>query len=110
MPTKNHTMNQQQKKVYICGKVTGLPYHEVTRKFGEAHLKLLQQGYLPVNPLAVVNDWHMPWEQAMRLCIKALMDCDAVYLLHDWQQSKGAKVEHQICMQVGIAVFNPENQ
>lgn len=70
-----------KKKIYIAGKVTGTPIGDCTMKFGSAQKQLEALGFEAVNPLVVVNDWHCTWDHAMRLCIKALMDCDAMYIL-----------------------------
>lgn len=98
------------KKIYIAGKVTGLPIAEVTMKFGRAQKELEAQGYEVVNPLQVVSEqgdgWHTDWQTAMRLCIKALMDCDGIYLLEDFDQSKGARLEQRIARELEIEIIN----
>ena len=64
-------------------------------KFGLAQQQLQDKGFKVVNPLEVVNDWKMPWDQAMELCIAALSKCDSIYMLSDWKKSKGAQLEHE---------------
>jgi|SRR5690606_17890573 len=91
-----------KKKIYIAGKVTGLPIHEVTMKFGQAQKEIEAQGFEAVNPLEVVGDWKCDWKIAMKKCIKALLDCDAVLFLPCWMDSKGAILEHKIASDVGI--------
>lgn len=93
-------------KIYIAGKVTGEPIHEVTMKFGNAQKEIEQKGHEAVNPLAVVNDWHKPWDEAMKLCIKALVYCEGIYFLPDWQESTGAKLEYFIAEALGISIVN----
>lgn len=44
------------------------------------------------------------WGEYMRLCIRYLMKCDVAYFLPDWQDSRGAKVEHQLCVDLGITI------
>ena len=83
-----------KKSIYIAGAVSGLPIHEVTMKFGAAQKQLEAKGYTVVNPLKVVNDWHMPWDEAVDIGLKALDKCDAIYLLADWYHSRGAIIEH----------------
>ncbi len=93
-----------KKKIYIAGKVTGLPIAETTMKFGEAQKELESRGFEAVNPLAVVNDWHATWEDAMKKCIAALVTVDAVYLLPCARDSRGAKLEKQLAEHLGIPV------
>lgn len=93
-------MNIIKKKIYIAGKITGLPIHEVTMKFGAAQKKLENKGYEVVNPIAVVNDWDTTWDNAMRKCIAALVECDSIALLPDWKSSPGARLENDIAQKL----------
>lgn len=95
----------KKKIVYICGKVTGLPIHEVTMHFGTAQKMLQEKGYEVVNPLEVVNDFHCPWNVAMRKCIYALVHCDAIYILPSTNDSKGAALEIQIAGALQIDII-----
>ena len=90
------------KKVYIAGKVTGEPKHQCALKFAMAEKALAKKGFVVVNPLNVVRDPHVPWYLAMRMCIAALMTCDAIHLLSDWQESNGASVEKDIALLVNL--------
>lgn len=89
-------------KIYIAGKVSGEKIHEVTMKFGKAQKQLEALGYEAINPLEVVNDWKADWKDAMKLCIKALVDCDAVLFLPDHKESKGAMLEFDIARKLEI--------
>lgn len=90
------------KKVYIAGKVTGIPHDEAIRKFALAATLVKDAGFEPVNPMEVVNDANASWSGAMKLCIKALMDCDAVFLLPCHWSSTGAKEERRLAIVLGI--------
>lgn len=92
-------------KIYIAGKVTGEPVAECTMKFGSMQKQLEALGYKGVNPLEVVGTWQATWHQAMKSCIKALVDCDAVLALDDYDKSQGAKIELDIAEDLGIPVF-----
>lgn len=105
LDSSKHTTEHEAPKVYIAGKVTGLPIHEVTMKFGNAQKAIEAQGLIAINPLEVVNNWHLPWEQAMKLCVKALLDCNAVYLLPCWNTSKGAITEHLLAKELNIPIM-----
>ncbi|WP_163401462.1 DUF4406 domain-containing protein [Flavobacterium fluviatile] len=95
-----------KKKIYIAGKVTGEPIAECTMKFGIIQKQLTDLGFEAINPLVVVGDWKCPWNVAMKKCITTVMSCDGVILINDWMRSKGAKLEVEICDQLGIPTFN----
>ena len=41
----------------------------------------------------------------MRQDLKAMLDCDGIYMLDNWKDSKGAKIEHDLCVYLGITVM-----
>lgn len=95
----------KQKKIYIAGKVSGEPLAECTMKFGLAQKTIENLGFIAINPLEVVGDWKTPWNEAMRKCLHALIDCDAIVLLNDWQDSKGAMIKCQLARDLGLQIF-----
>jgi len=90
------------KKIYIAGKVSGEPIAECTMKFGLAQKQIEDKGYIAINPLELVNDWKMDWKPAMKICITALFDCDAVLFLEDYTKSKGALIEFGLAKSLGL--------
>ena len=42
------------------------------------------------------------WSSYMRECISCLMECDKIFLMHNWVESKGAKLELSIANSIGI--------
>jgi hypothetical protein len=91
--------------IYIAGKVSGCKIHECTMKFGEAQKRIEAKGHVAINPLAEVNDWKMPWKEAMKICIASMMKCDAVYFMPCYKDSKGAMLEHHIARAIPIPCF-----
>lgn len=94
------------KKIYIAGKVTGESLAECTMKFGQAQKEIEAMGFIAVNPLAVVGDFQSYWESAMKKCVKALVDCDGMVILSDWQESRGATIERQLAEDLDILIVN----
>lgn len=95
-------------KIYIAGKVSGEPYEETKLKFKKAQETIEKLGYEAVNPLEVVGTPDIDWEDAMKLCIKSLMDCRYLVALDDWKKSTGAKLEVKLCKKVGIVIYDFE--
>jgi len=89
-------------KIYIAGKVTGEEKLKCIAKFDTAKKEVEALGFEAINPLEVVGTWEIEWQPAMKLCIKALMDCDAIYHLPCVKFSKGAQIELQIARSLGI--------
>lgn len=91
-------------KVYVIGAVTGHPREAVVAKFDKASAALESAGMIPVNPVNIVppeTDWH----EAMKQCIKAMLTCDAVMVLPDWEESKGATLEVMIARNLEMTQF-----
>ncbi len=83
------------KKVYIAGKVTGVNPVKASQKFAAAENWLVNQGYTVYNPMKLVLPGTQ-WEDAMKICIRALTECDIIYTLPCWRRSQGARLEVKI--------------
>ena len=88
---------------YIAGKITGLPKGHVIDKFNMMARELSGMGYQVVKPEAVTDDTK-PWGDAVRTDIKKMLECDEVHLLPDWQESRGAQLERDIALRLGMQV------
>jgi hypothetical protein len=93
------------KKIYIAGKVTGEPIHSCALKFAMAQKEIEALGFEAVNPIEVVGDFKSRWAPAMKKCIKAMMDCDALFILPCAKGSKGAKIEKNLAFDLKIPVY-----
>jgi hypothetical protein len=105
------------KLIYIAGKVTGEPFRETAIKFEKAHNEIKGKGFDAIVPIEVVQDYLIDhpekallpekelWQLAMKLCISHMVECDAVLLLEDFSQSKGALIEAQLALDLGIPRF-----
>lgn len=94
-----------KKKIYIAGKISGEDMASCTMKFGKVQKELEQQGFDVLNPLEVVGTWDITWEGAMKKCIAALITADALVLLHDFTESKGALIEEKLASDLNMKVF-----
>ncbi|MFI5196905.1 MAG: DUF4406 domain-containing protein [Chitinophagales bacterium] len=91
------------KTAYIAGKITGLPKGHVKDKFNVIANQLTRMGYHVVKPVSVTDD-SQPWDDAVRSDIKNMLECDEVHLLHDWQESRGAQLERDIALRLGMRI------
>ena len=91
------------KTIYIAGKVSGLPEAEVKEKFERAANGLKAAGNKVISP-ANVNDKEKDWEGTMRNSIKTMLDCDEVHFLPCWQESRGAQLERDIALRLGMNI------
>lgn len=89
-------------KVYISGPISGIPYEEVEKAFNEAEVMLQERGYEVVNPLKNGLPRESTWFQHMRADLKLLLDCDVIYMLDGWNNSKGAQIELKIAFDLYI--------
>ena len=91
-------------KVYISGPITNNP--DYMKDFQDAEDLLLKEGNVPVNPTKISPyNKKKVWSDYMKDDIKALMDCDAIYLLHGWTESRGARLEHELAVILDLKIF-----
>lgn len=48
----------------------------------------------------------IPWEEYIRTDIEALLQCDAIVLLPEWYESRGARLECRIAAELGFYFFD----
>jgi hypothetical protein len=88
--------------IYIAGPITGKP--DGNRKaFARAEQDLTLMGYRAVNPHKLDHSragghWHLN----RRVCIAAMMTCDAIVLLEGWEESDGAKMEIKLATSLAM--------
>lgn len=94
-------------RIYISGRISGLTPEEVRVKFNRAHEQLVQTcpGWHVVNPLTLHQAEEQEWIDYMATDIAELLKCEAIYMLPDWAQSRGARLEYTIARELGIIVI-----
>lgn len=107
-------------KVYISGKIGEEVLSETTRnKFAKAETMLRDWGLDVFNPttsglghraeeLAMENGTDF-YTEIMKLDLEALRGCDVIYLLLDWEDSPGAKVEKAEAERLGLSIWYERN-
>lgn len=95
-------------KVYISGKISGLPIEEVKRKFHNAASLLESLELQPVNPLENGLDDGSTWAQHMGKDIELLLGCDGIIMLDNWKQSRGAEIERLVAKKMDMYILYEE--
>ena len=92
------------KKIYISGKISGI---EITAPllFAVAEYSLQEQGYDTVNPITINHNHDLTWESYMKEDVKQMCTCDAIYLLSNWYNSKGAIIEHDLAKKLNFKMI-----
>jgi len=97
-----------KKKCYISGAIAHHDREERKRAFRSAANYLELKGFKAVNPF----DNGQPqladesnWRQHMRVDIGMLLQCDYIYMLRGWEQSKGSRLELDVAVSCGIEVL-----
>lgn len=91
--------------IYLSGPMTGLP--DFNRPaFDRAAKSLREKGYEIWSPAeAFDRNVLMPRAHYMREDIKALLQCDTVMMLPNWEQSRGARLEYEIAKELELPVL-----
>ena len=85
-------------KTYISGKITGLS------KKGSDEASLFSKEVINIYEV-VPYDKSKSWKDYMIEDMNYLLDCDAIYMLSNWGDSKGARIERAIAIELGIEVI-----
>jgi hypothetical protein len=107
------------KKIYIAGPMRGHKHYNFSA-FDDAEQYLKAQGYFPISP-AQLDRMYEGWYPAppedidftpgdyrrmIRRDLNAILDdCEAIYLLKGWENSKGAQLEKALAVFLGLEIL-----
>ena len=88
---------KRKRKIFISGRITGDPNY--VEKFLQAE-KRLKVRHKVVNPCRL-HLFGLPmvcysWRTCMVVTVWNLIKCSTVYMLSDWKESRGARIEYKI--------------
>lgn len=94
-----------EKTIYISGGITNVPNYPT--KFRIAEETLIKLGFNVINPcrcndILPPNSKHSDY---MVISLAALSLCDSIYMLKDWENSKGASMEFEYALGKGYKIF-----
>lgn len=104
-------MIMRNNRIYIAGKVTGDSRYQEKFASMEQRLTKLNPKFEVVNPAKKIPA-EAPWLLAMFCCIRMLRHCDWVVMLRDWNDSRGARWEHNVARRKGKIILyeNPKGE
>lgn len=92
-------------KIYILEKISGKDLTETRKRFAAVAEATKRLGYEPVNPLENGLSEHDTWEAHLAKDIINLLQCNAIYMLQAWEDSKGSRIEYHIATEIGIPIM-----
>lgn len=99
---------EEAKCIYIAGPIANTT--DFVERFKAARLEVARLGYTPVCPIELnglqANDRDPNERRAyLRKDIAALINCDGIYMLDGWWNSRGARLEHMIAQGLDLLVL-----
>ncbi|ENC6657645.1 DUF4406 domain-containing protein [Aeromonas hydrophila] len=95
----------KQKRAYIAGPVTGIPDDNHQAFSVEAH-KAERHGFIVFNPTILPKG--LAHHEYMAVCLPMVAMSDVVIMLPGWQNSRGAKLEHEYALCLGKEITYPD--
>lgn len=100
-----------KKRVYISGKMRGLKPEQFAPVFEKAKNFLESKGYEVVNPVDFEEEKMKTcecWADFIIFDLQILKTCNAIYMLQNWQDIWGAKVEFNFANGHGLEILYQE--
>lgn len=99
--------NKEILNVYLSGKIAGLQEDIYKANFAAATMKACD--LFPDKRLNIINPATLPaihktWADYLIRDLTILKDCDAIVMLPNWRESKGAMTEHAFAEGCGITI------
>ena len=98
-------------KIYLSGPVSDKDERHTQILFETAEEKIKQFGHEPISPLNIPDPYTRgdrrggSWLYYMRESIILAMECDAIYCLLGWQDSKGSQTERTLFQMLDLPVY-----
>lgn len=95
-------------KIYLAGKITGLPVEDYTANFNywKGHFQKL--GFKVISPIDLPHKHADMWQEYMKEDIAAMVKCKYLFAMVGWQNSKGAKIEVELARALKINIYYQE--
>ena len=108
---KGEENSSKSKRIFISGPISGLD--DYMGRFAEAEEKLREDGYLPINPTVFSKhllNGEFNWFEFMDITMALLKQCDNIYMLEGWKNSRGACIELEYAAQHQYTVVMQQSE
>ena len=95
----------KKKKIYLSGPITSLPLEDARRIFESAEEFVTKLGHTAFNPMKSGLSPESTWEEHMKKDLAMLLECDTICMLPNFRESKGAMLELDVAMTLGMGVL-----
>ena len=90
-------------KIYISGKMNGDSNFSLKFDYAEKYCITSVDFTDIINPASLVR---LPtWKESLKRDLKILNDCDAIFMIKGWEDSRGATLEHWYAKRLGLEIF-----
>ena len=93
---------KKQATIYIAGAISNVPTAKDTFDLAEARLS--QHFVKVINPMKLNHNHDKEWSSYMKVCLMSLMTCDYIYMTLGWEKSRGARIELNLAIDLGLEV------
>lgn len=95
----------KKKKIYLSGPITSLPLEDARRIFESAEEFIEKLGHTAVNPMKNGLTPESTWEEHMKRDLAMLLECDTICMLPNFRESKGAMLELDVAIALGMSAL-----
>lgn len=97
-------------KIYISGKISGLPINDARLNFSICESNFSRIGYKVVNPMSKKYWWNrifkLPWIVYMIFDILLLLQCRGIFFQRNWKDSRGSRIERNFAKIFRVKAMN----
>jgi|SRR5690606_36031755 len=97
----------RKERIYLSGKITGLDekVSKLLFKYAELEVQTVFPDFAIVNPWQITHKHDATYTDFVVRDIEELFACKAIYMLNNWTDSRGARIEHFIAKEMGLEIY-----
>lgn len=95
-------------KIYLSLPISGRIEKEARHQADLAKAALSRAGHIVVNPFDIPCGKNPTYADYLCTDLRALADCEAIYLCKGWQFSRGCRIERNFAEEFGLQVMTEE--